>query len=457
MKKTNLAMLIIPFLFLVASTSVFATNEIIVDNTSSNFSKTGTWTVSTGIPRYYGTNYLYTAGGSGENTAQWSFQLPSAGVYQVFAWWPGFTESRSPDAPYTISHMGGSTTVRVSQRINGGQWNDLGIYQFAEGQTHVMLTNAASNYPVADAVRMVYFGDLDYVVANFTAAPLIGIAPLSAYFTDTSLGAIQTWSWEFGDGEISAEQNPTHVYQNPGTYTVTLTVTGGGQQSTKTRTNYIMVNPNTGTYATQFRWPVDEQDFFSFQAFGNVRSNSPGYHAATDFAVYRFDVPAHCIANGWVEKINPDSYSDGMGYGIMIKHRLPDETIVYSWYNHMSEPVTGFSIGQFIPMGTILGTVGETGWTPSGLHMHLEIKKNNDSYGGYVGDLSNHYNPYEFIYARLGGIPPSQNQCSDGTFINDCSTTRPLHCIEGGYLVLNSLLCGCDTGVVQADSTCTKT
>jgi hypothetical protein len=34
-----------------------------------------------------------------------------------------------------------------------------------------------------------------------------------------------TWLWDFGDGETSDEQNPTHSYSNPGEYTVQLTVT----------------------------------------------------------------------------------------------------------------------------------------------------------------------------------------------------------------------------------------
>ncbi|HAD12041.1 MAG TPA: hypothetical protein DCF33_06335 [Saprospirales bacterium] len=32
------------------------------------------------------------------------------------------------------------------------------------------------------------------------------------------------WSWNFGDGTSSNEQNPYHIYAQPGTYTVTLTI-----------------------------------------------------------------------------------------------------------------------------------------------------------------------------------------------------------------------------------------
>ncbi|MDR2566847.1 MAG: PKD domain-containing protein, partial [Bifidobacteriaceae bacterium] len=46
-------------------------------------------------------------------------------------------------------------------------------------------------------------------------------------FNDVSEGPAQVtgWSWSFGDGGTSAEQNPTHTYAAPGTYQVSLTVT----------------------------------------------------------------------------------------------------------------------------------------------------------------------------------------------------------------------------------------
>lgn len=43
-------------------------------------------------------------------------------------------------------------------------------------------------------------------------------------FTDQSTGSPSAWSWDFGDGNSSTDQNPTHSYSTAGTYTVTLTV-----------------------------------------------------------------------------------------------------------------------------------------------------------------------------------------------------------------------------------------
>ena len=52
-------------------------------------------------------------------------------------------------------------------------------------------------------------------------------------FTDTSSGSPTVWSWDFGDGTVSNEQNPSHAYAVPGNYTVRLVVSSpSGQANT---------------------------------------------------------------------------------------------------------------------------------------------------------------------------------------------------------------------------------
>ncbi|MBT5873663.1 MAG: tandem-95 repeat protein, partial [Candidatus Latescibacteria bacterium] len=59
-------------------------------------------------------------------------------------------------------------------------------------------------------------------LAQFTADTQIGLAPLTVQFTDISVGRIDNWWWAFGDGGIGFEQHPTHVYSQPGVYSVDL-------------------------------------------------------------------------------------------------------------------------------------------------------------------------------------------------------------------------------------------
>ncbi|MCI5058791.1 MAG: PKD domain-containing protein, partial [Flavobacteriales bacterium] len=56
---------------------------------------------------------------------------------------------------------------------------------------------------------------------------------LSVYFSDTSTVGATSWLWDFGDGNTSTQQNPTHNYAVGGTYTVCLTATNScGTDST---------------------------------------------------------------------------------------------------------------------------------------------------------------------------------------------------------------------------------
>lgn len=77
--------------------------------------------------------------------------------------------------------------------------------------------------------------------ADFTASQTQCVAGQDLTFTDASTGAPVAWYWQFGDGETSVEQDPTHSYASTGTYTVTLTASNAEGQDTVTKTDYIAV------------------------------------------------------------------------------------------------------------------------------------------------------------------------------------------------------------------------
>lgn len=79
--------------------------------------------------------------------------------------------------------------------------------------------------------------------ADFVATPRSGASPHAVTFTNKSTGPITTWLWDFGDGTTSTSQNTAHTYNNPGTYTVSLTVSGPEGSDTETKTGYIIVLP----------------------------------------------------------------------------------------------------------------------------------------------------------------------------------------------------------------------
>jgi PKD repeat protein len=78
-------------------------------------------------------------------------------------------------------------------------------------------------------------------VVDFTANITSGNTPLTVNFTDQSTNTPIFWYWDFGDGAVSESQNPTHVYNNPGVYTVTLTASNTTGSATTTKVNYINV------------------------------------------------------------------------------------------------------------------------------------------------------------------------------------------------------------------------
>ena len=83
------------------------------------------------------------------------------------------------------------------------------------------------------------------VQADFTAAPIFGVAPLMVAFTNTSSGDYTISLWDFGDGVTGTLESPTHTYTAAGAYTVTLTVSGPSVTDALTRTNYITIVEGT--------------------------------------------------------------------------------------------------------------------------------------------------------------------------------------------------------------------
>ncbi|MBF0451317.1 MAG: tandem-95 repeat protein [Candidatus Magnetomorum sp.] len=89
---------------------------------------------------------------------------------------------------------------------------------------------------------VVHVIDISAPTVGFHGSPVEGIVPHDVQFTDTSIGKISSWLWEFGDGYISREENPLHIYSKSGEYTVILTVTGPYGTRSKEKTDYINVS-----------------------------------------------------------------------------------------------------------------------------------------------------------------------------------------------------------------------
>jgi len=91
--------------------------------------------------------------GAPPNSVTWQPSIAQPGSYEVYARWTAHP-NRADNAPYTITHADGSTTVTVNQRQNGGQWNLLGVFTLNASST-ITLTDVADGYVIADAIRLV--------------------------------------------------------------------------------------------------------------------------------------------------------------------------------------------------------------------------------------------------------------------------------------------------------------
>jgi PKD repeat protein len=75
---------------------------------------------------------------------------------------------------------------------------------------------------------------------DFEADRTYGNNPLTVRFTDKTSGTPTSWSWDFGDGTTSTEQNPIHTYTKNGRYTVSLT-TDGDDKNKQVKNDLIRV------------------------------------------------------------------------------------------------------------------------------------------------------------------------------------------------------------------------
>jgi PKD repeat protein len=100
------------------------------------------------------------------------------------------------------------------------------VYASAGTYTVSLTATGPGGSDVETKVDLIDVHDPVPPTASFDLAPSIGLAPLAVTFNDTSTGDVVAWLWDFGDGDVSAQQHPAHTFDQAGYYTVTLTASG---------------------------------------------------------------------------------------------------------------------------------------------------------------------------------------------------------------------------------------
>jgi hypothetical protein len=130
---------------------------IVVDETAATL--TGRWQYSTHTPPYVGLGYLHDQNSDkGRKSVTFTPDLPRAGRYEVRLA-HCYNVRRATNAPVTIRHADGETTVRVNQQetpSHGRLFRSLGVFRFAAGRTgwvRISTDGTEGKYVIADAVQ----------------------------------------------------------------------------------------------------------------------------------------------------------------------------------------------------------------------------------------------------------------------------------------------------------------
>lgn len=104
--------------------------------------------------------------------------------------------------------------------------------------TSYTVTLIATNSCGSDTATQVVDIQANQVNAFFNTDPVVGCGPLTVDLTDFSVGDTARF-WEFGDGNSSILENPSHTYTQAGSFTITLYAYGCGFDSYSTEVTVL--------------------------------------------------------------------------------------------------------------------------------------------------------------------------------------------------------------------------
>lgn len=220
----------------------------------------------------------------------------------------------------------------------------LGLRQFRGTAIIIMVMAVLMTSLMAMPVQAV---TLD---ASFTnnPDPATGQAPLLVAFTDTSQGGGLTgWSWDFGDGSGSTQQHPSHTYSTPGIYSVTLTVSKGGQMNTEYKQDLVTVLPTDppippppgqvpGNFTFNWYWDDDSQTWI-YNTNTNIYNTT--YDNDTNVQNWNYDTTTITFDNDtniWTYTFDNDTQAITITYDNdtqVITYTYDESGQVWTWDN----------------------------------------------------------------------------------------------------------------------------
>jgi hypothetical protein len=174
-------------------TTITPENDVIVlDDTSPSVTVSGNWGYSTVEGRYASSTRYDTTSEKGPNSSvRYTPTITSPGLYEVLGRWNAYS-NRSQSTPIDINDLNGTTTVTVNQRLDGGQWNSLGVYAFDTGTSGNVLvrTDGTQGYVIADAFMFRKVSDLNVeveIIMDNANSNTSGIEPIGNWTTTATV------------------------------------------------------------------------------------------------------------------------------------------------------------------------------------------------------------------------------------------------------------------------------
>ncbi|MEO0899430.1 MAG: PKD domain-containing protein [Bacteroidota bacterium] len=301
----------------------------------------------------------------------------------------------------------------------------------------------ANNVDCGDTlIRTSYITVEDTPTASFSVDRNLDCQPGNPFFFTDQSSNNTTWSWDFGDGNTSTQQSPSHTYTSFGEFPVVLTV-GNVAGCTKTITDTIVIAPPNGSFTfdpSEGCAPLDVQF--------NDNSSSP----VDPIVSYEWIFPGQGVTPSSSTVSNPSvNYSQTGDFNVILIIQTANgctDTVRRANAVNVGElPVSTFTVDKdtvciFEPI-TFLADSENVDWTYLWDFQYVAP--------GAFQDLGTH-NPGT-VYPDTGlfsvGLIVDDNGCRDTTIVNDLVFVSPP---RAEFTTSETLICSVPQDITFSDS-----
>jgi len=263
-------------------------------------------------------------------------------------------------------------TVEFTGTATGGYTPYIWDWNFGDGTTHSNQQNPTHQYAndgSYTATLTVTDNQLNFAVdtAPVIITTTVLVAEAGGRYSGTICNSVTflgsasggctpyNFSWDFGDGNTSSLQNPTHQYSTIGNYTVELTVTDSQEYQDSDTVYAVIIHPDL---------IVNTNDYYS---------GMPGY-----------PISFTCVANGGCQ---PYSWHWDFGDGTISTEQYPIHTYI--------------NAGNYTAIVTVTDDAGYTDSQETNVEVTFDLRAN--AHGPYNGYMNI---PLQFNGNASGGSPP---------------------------------------------------